>query len=141
VTQPRTVVLDNEAVQALADVRHRKHRRALAELEAVAALNFWREDTTRVVAPTAVRVEAGWDRTDPRAARVNRLHIDDAPLDGAAANLAAQLRTTLDVSVADAHLGAVLATTPGPHAVLTSDAEDVRRMADHLGMPVNVVRV
>ena len=136
--QTRTVVFDNEAVQALSDQRHRKHERALAAVMTLAGRKAQQEETAMLV-PTSVRVEAGWDRTAPGAATVNRLHIVDAPLDGAAADRASQLRASLGVSVADAHLGAVLATTPGPHAVLTSDAGDVRRMSDHVGAAVRIV--
>ena len=60
-SRPRTVVLDNEAVQALADPAHRKHRRVLAVVEAVAARHLRRSGSVRLVVPTSVRVEAGWD--------------------------------------------------------------------------------
>lgn len=90
--------------------------------------------------PTAVRVEAGWDRRAPHSAAVNRLQILDAPLDGAHADRAAVLRNTLDVSVADAHLGSTFAAL-GQCAVVTSDIEDMQRIADHLGVLVTVIRL
>lgn len=142
--QARTVVFDNEAVQALADPRHRKHRRVLAVVEAVAARNLRRAGTVRLVVPSAVRVEAGWDRRTPRAAALNRLRIDDAPLDTPLADRAAGIRSALAVSVADAHLAAALDTTVGPHALLTSDtddADDARRIRKHLGTAITVVPV
>lgn len=132
----RTVVLDNEAVQALIDVRHRKHRRALAVLEAMAARP---SAPPRLVVPTAVRVEAGWDRRAARAAVVNRLRVEDAPLDRQHADRAAAVRAAMGVSVADAHIAAVLDGMEGPLAVLTSDVEDVRRIATHAGIAVTVV--
>ena len=130
------LVLDNEAVQALLDPAHRKHRRALAFVEA--AVSRGRGGAAPVV-PTAVRVEAAWDRRAPGAAAINRLRITDAVLDRAAADRAAALVAALRVAVADAHIGAAVATMPGPCAVLTSDVDDVRRIAAHLDVPVRVV--
>jgi hypothetical protein len=132
-------VLDNEAVQALTDVRHRKHRRALAALEVVASGNLRKAGSVRLVVPAAVRVEAGWDRRQPEAAVINRFRADEEVLGGEAADRAASLRNALDLSVADAHLGAVVEAAGGPVAVLTSDPVDVRRIAAHVGGVVNVV--
>lgn len=141
-SQARTAVLDNEAIQALTDVRHRKHRHALAALEVVAAGNLRKAGSVRLVVPTAVRVEAGWDRrSSGPTVTLNRLRTDDAPLDRAAADRAAAVRSALDVSVADAHVGAVIQEAEGPVAVITSDAGDVRRIADHLGTAVTVVAI
>jgi len=142
VSQARTAVLDNEAIQALTDVRHRKHRSALAALEVVAAGNLRKAGSVRLVVPTAVRVEAGWDRrSSGRTITLNRLRTDDAPLDRAAADRAAALRNALHLSVADAHIGAVVQEAEGPVAVITSDGADVRRIADHVGTAVNVVTI
>lgn len=138
-TQARTVVLDNEAVQALLHPTHRKHRRALAFIEATAARNLRRAGTVRLVVPTAVRVEAGWDRRAGAAAAINRLRVEDSPLDSRAADLAVPVRADLGVSVTDAALAAVLATTPEPHAVITSDPGDLRAIADHLRTSTNIV--
>ena len=137
----RTVLLDKYAVQALIDPGHRKHRAALAIIEATAARNLRRAGTQRVVVPTTVRVEAGWDRRQPAAATINRLRVGDVALDGDAANRAAALRDRLEMSVADAHLGAVLAVTPAPVTVVTSDQEDVRRLARHLDVDVTIARL
>ena len=137
----RTVVFDNEAVQALVDVAHPKHRRVLAAVEATAVRNLRRVGTVHLVVPTAVRVEAGWDRRAGHSVAINRLRAADSSLDRDAADQAADIVTALGVSVADAHLGSVLATTPGPHSVLTSDEADVRRISGHTGIPVTVVVV
>lgn len=139
--QARTVILDNEAVQALADPAHPKHRRALAVIEVAAARNLRRAGAVRLIVPTCVRVEAGWNRGDPGAAVINRLRVDDVALDTFAANDAAAVRAVLGVSVADAHVGAVLGATDGPHAVLTSDAADLRRIAEHLGARPTVLTI
>ena len=70
-----TVFLDNEAVQSLMDTTHAKHRRALALVaglldQAGAGRHRARERAVPRV-PTAVRVEAGWDRRSPSAATAN----------------------------------------------------------------------
>lgn len=133
---PTHLVLDNEAVQALRDPVHRKHRRALAFVEAMVARG---RGGAAPVVPTAVRVEAAWDRRAAGAAPINRLRVTDAVLDRASADCAAALVAALRISVADAHTGAVVATMPAPCAVLTSDVDDVGRIARHLDLPVTVV--
>ncbi|MGH9243444.1 MAG: hypothetical protein ACRD29_03825 [Acidimicrobiales bacterium] len=45
----------------------------------------------RRVVPSAVRVEAGWDRSHPRAANANRLVKTDDLLDAGGADRAVQL--------------------------------------------------
>ncbi len=140
-TTARAVLLDNEAVQALTDPKHAKHRRALALVEATAARNLRRAGSQRLVVPTAVRVEAGWDRTAPRAAVVNRLRVRDHTLDSEAANRAASIRTALGVSVSDAHLGEALAVLGEPASAITSDTDDVRRTAAHIGVRPTIVRL
>lgn len=138
---PRSVVLDNEAVQALTDVAHGKHRRAMALVEAVAAKNRRRSGSPRLIVPTAVRVEAGWNRTAPSAAVLNRLRVTDHELDASTADTAASIRSALHVSVADAHLGAILVTAEEPVSVVTSDTKDVRRIGVHLGSKPTIVRL
>lgn len=138
-SRARSVVLDNEAVQAMLDPDHRKHRRVLAAVEAVTARSLRRAGSARLVVPTAVRVEAGWDRRAPGAAAINQLRVDDAPLDRPAADHAAGIRRALGVSAADAHLAAVIASTAGPVAVLTSDVADVHRIVGYLDADVTVV--
>ncbi|MCA1676225.1 MAG: hypothetical protein LC799_29975 [Actinobacteria bacterium] len=138
-SRARGVVLDNEAVQALLDPDHRKHRRVLAAVEAVTARALRRAGSTGLVVPTAVRVEAGWDRRAPGAAAINRMRVHDAPLDRPAADRAAGVRHALGVSVADAHLAAVIVSAAGPVAVLTSDVVDLRRIAGHLDADVTEV--
>lgn len=139
---PSTTVFDNEAVQALLDPHHRKHRLALFLAEGVMAQNASASfPPTRLVVPTSVRVEAGWDRTAPRAAVINRLEAEDRSLDAHTANTAARLRSALSVSVADAHLGAVVSGAEGPVAVITSDTADVAKMAAFTRTPVTIVRL
>jgi predicted nucleic acid-binding protein len=125
----RLVVLDNEAVQALADPADRKHRRVVSYAQVVASRKR-RAAAIEVVVPTAVRVEAGWDRTSPAWAFLNRLRIGDLPLDTAHASTAAAIRSRTGVSVADAHLGAVIQSAPADQiTVVTSDPADMRLMA------------
>lgn len=140
-SRPRTVVLDNEAVQALLDPKHRKHRRVLSSVESVASRNLTRAGSVALIVPATVRVEAGWDRRKARAAAINRVRAKDWPLDSEAADVAADVRVNTGVSVPDAHIAATIAATPGPHAVLTSDVDDLRTLRTYLGASVNIVRV
>jgi len=126
----RTVILDHEALAAMHDVHHPHHKRALAFVEANRPINR-KDRARRTVAPTAVRVEANWDRTSPAAATINRFRIEDVPLDGTAANLAATIHNDHHVSVADAHIGATIQRQPAAEeiVVLTSDPGDVGLVA------------
>ncbi len=93
-----------------------------------------------LVVPAAVRVEAGWDRTSPRWAFLNRLRITDVPLDAAHANAAAVIHEQAQVSVADAHIGATVRSVPDADiTVVTSDPADIRRVAGD--RPVTVVTI
>lgn len=126
----RAVVLDNEAAQALIDADHRKHRVVIAHLAAV-LVRRRRGKAVRAVVPTAVRVEAGWNRSDPVAAAANRFRVTDAPLDQATADVAADIVVRADVSVVDAHIGAVVRTVLAADdvVVLSSDPNDMVRVS------------
>ncbi|HUY52930.1 MAG TPA: hypothetical protein VMV92_45745 [Streptosporangiaceae bacterium] len=125
----RLVVLDNEAVQALRDPAHSKHRRVVSHVQVVASRKR-RAEAIGIVVPTAVRVEAGWDRTSPAWVFPNRLRIADSPLDTPSANTAAAIRARTGVSVADAHVGAVMRSAPDAQiTVITSDPGDMRQLA------------
>jgi predicted nucleic acid-binding protein len=133
----RLVLLDNEAVQALRNPAHRKHRRVLDEVR-ITGERKARARIVRVVVPAAVRVEAGWDRTAPAWAFINRFPIADIPLDTSHTDAAAGIARRTGVTVADAHLGAVIQATEADHiTVLTSDPGDMRRVAE--GRQVNIV--
>jgi predicted nucleic acid-binding protein len=133
------VVLDNEAVQALASPRHPKHQRVLGYMEAVERRKR-RATATSLLVPAAVRVEAGWDRTAAQWAFLNRLRIMDVSLDAAHANAAAAIHEQARVSVADAHVGATVRLAPNADiAVITSDPGDIRRVAGD--RPVTVVAI
>ncbi|MPY95716.1 MAG: hypothetical protein GEV08_22490 [Acidimicrobiia bacterium] len=133
----RTVILDNEAVRALMSVRHPKHAKVLAHVQVVASRKR-RAVPMRVVVPTAVRVEAGWDRTDPDATFINRLRITDSALGAKAADHAAATRSVHGVSVADAHIGAVIADAAlaGAVAVVSSDPADMRAVAGTVAVTI-----
>lgn len=123
------VLLDNEAVQALGSPRHPKHRRVLAHVQVIAQRKR-RAVQTCISVPTTVRVEAGWDRNSASWSFANLLRITDEPLDTAQANTAASIRQGSEVSVADAHLGAVIRSAGADRvAVITSDPADVRAVA------------
>jgi hypothetical protein len=136
----RAVVLDNEAVQALRDEGHPKHRKVLAHLAGIVGRRRRGREVSAVV-PTSVRVEAGWDRTRPAAAAINRLRIADHVLDASTANVAAAITDGLPgVSVADAHVGAAIRSlTHDEIVVLTSDPDDIARVAGD--RPVRTVHV
>jgi hypothetical protein len=120
----RTIVLDNEAVQALADSTHVKHRTVVAHLAGAVARRR-RGTFVDTVVPTTVRVEAGWDRSAPGAAAINRFRLRDHVLDATAANLAASIQGRCGLGPADAHIGAaVRSVSSGDVAVLTSDPSD-----------------
>lgn len=139
-TPPRTVVLDNEAVQALRSRTHPKHARVIAHVQVVAQRKR-KAIPLDVVVPTAVRVETGWDRRAPAAALINHLRISDAPLDTTIVNVAAEITGRLQVSVADAHIGAVVRAVAdhGHVAIITSDPNDMAAVTDPV--PVTIVSI
>jgi len=121
----RTVVFDNEAVQALTDPTHAKHRTVVAHLAGAVARRR-RGAVVDAVVPTTVRVEAGWDRSTPGAAAINRFRVRDHVLDAPAANLAASIHRRCGLGPADAHIGAtVRSVSSGDVVVLTSDPADI----------------
>lgn len=141
--RPGTVIVDSEAVDALADHRHPKHREALAYIE-VTNERRTRNERLRVVVPTAVRVEARWDRRAPSAANLNRLcRAADHPLDTNAADRAAELvglvpgSSVVDAAVAQA----AEAAESAPTTVVTSDEEDFRDLAAHLTRPIVIAHL
>lgn len=125
----RAVVLDNQAVGALRDPRHAGHRTVLAHLQGVVHRRR-RGASVVVVVPTAVRVEAGWDRTDPASAGLNRFRVEDRVLDTPTADLAAGIHARTHTGVADAHVGATVRRLPdGDVVVLSSDPGDMTLVA------------
>ena len=93
-----------------------------------------------MVVPTAVRVEAGWDRTSPAWVFPNRLRIADSLLDTVSANTAAGIRDRIGVSVADSHIGAVIqSASTGQITVVTSDPGDMRLVAGDKNITVAVI--
>lgn len=132
----RLVVLDNEAVQALRDPAHSKHRRVVSHVQVVVSRKR-RAETIGIVVPTAVRVEAGWDRTSSAWAFPNRLRIADSSLDTPSANAAAAIHARTRVSVADAHVGAVMRSGQDAHlTVITSDPGDMRQLAEDVDVTI-----
>jgi hypothetical protein len=122
------VLLDNEAVQALANPAHPKHAHVVSHVQVVASRKR-RAIPVTVAVPTAIRVEAGWNRSSPVWAFLNRLRIADVPLDTSYANAGASIRHALQVSVADAHIGAVVEAASAERiTIITSDPSEMRRM-------------
>ena len=133
--KPLLILLDNEAVQALIDTRHTKHADALAFVEAD-LVGKQAKGAISLHIPTAVRVEAEWDRTS-RSVHVPRVRFHDMPLGAGTANVAARVKTGNTVSVADAHLGAEIANaaTDQRICVITSDHTDPAAMAASVNRP------
>jgi hypothetical protein len=134
------VLLDSEAVQALGNPRHPKHRKVVDQTQLV-TLRKARQREISIAVPVTIRVEAGWDRTAAAWAFANKLRIADVPLDTTQANRAAGVRTRTGVSVADAHIGAAVQTAAesAEVAVLTSDPGDIRAVAE--GRRVKVIAI
>lgn len=133
------VVLDSEAVQALANPTHPKHRELVSQAQVVASQKR-RAAEIQFVVPTTVRVEAGWDRTLPAWSFPNRLRIADAPLDAVHANAAAAIRNRTRVSVADAHVGAVIESARADRiTIVSSDPDDMRLVAGSRDVSIVVV--
>jgi hypothetical protein len=133
------VVLDCEAVQALQDPGHPKHRHVVSQAQVV-AYRKRRAATIQMVVPTAVRAEAGWDRTSRAWVLPNRLRIADSSLVTASANIAASIRDRTGVSVSDSHVGAVIQSAPHSQITLvTSDPGDMRLVAGDKNITVAVI--
>lgn len=133
------VLLDKEAVQSLGVAEHPKHRRVLSHIQVVTQRKR-RAVQVDIQVPAAVRVEAGWDRSAPSWAFANRLRIGDGILDAGQANIAASIRERTDVSVADAHLSAMIQSTRAEQiTVLTSDPSDTRAVAGD--RPITIVTI
>ena len=136
-----TVILDAEAADALSSVHHPKHLVALSFVEGLAQRRQ-RRPSIKVLVPVAVRVEAGWDRSSPAAAIVNRVSgARDVSLTGAAADRAAELRMALDVSVVDVTVAEAAESAAQPVVIVTSDVRDMTALAAHVKGDVRVVAI
>jgi hypothetical protein len=136
----RHLVLDNAAASALLSPRKRDPRRK-AVVDAIVAANG------RRLVPTAVRGEAGWDRTAPGAANANRLlgAGADVALDGTAGNRVVQLRAAVPTaSVVDATVAGA-AEQAGQDGnvveVLTSDLKDLRALAGSVDASLEITKI
>ena len=135
----RSIVLDNEAVQALTDASSPKHRVVVAHLAGAVARRR-RGRVVELVVPTAVRVEAAWDRTTPSAAAINRFGVRDHVLDSPCADLAARIQSATSTGVADAHIGATVRSLSSSEiVVLTSDPTDIAAVCSP--SPVRIVNL
>lgn len=121
-------MLDNEALQALATPDHAKHRSLVRFLEAANTRNRRTPGSVAVVAPTAVRVEAGIDRRSPSTASLARHRVVDVALDSRRADRAVALRgaggSAVDACVAEVAASVLDADV----TVLTADLTDLPRL-------------
>ena len=140
----RILVLDNEALQAVADRDHPKHTRMLAVLEARTERGDRRPGDVQVLTTTTVRVEALIDRRVPKTARLNRLRVLDVALDGARADRAATLRHQAGGAVADATVAEAAISAAGDGAdvtVYTADLSDLPALMAVRVLRVRIVRI
>ncbi len=120
------IVLDNEAIQALSNQSHPKHRRLLALIERYRQ-HLEQGSRVSLIVPTTVRVEAMIDRQEPKASFVNRIVNQDHLLDSKYADRAAELRNDFSfLSVTDAHIAAIATLSDAEVVVITSDVKDFR---------------
>lgn len=123
------ILLDSEAVNALAHRSHPKHAKVVSQAQLIATRRTRRHEFN-VAVPVSVRVEAGWDRAASEWTFANRFRIADIALDGAAVDAAARIRARTGASVTDAHLGAAIQLAAADHVtVITSDPGDMRAVA------------
>jgi len=141
VLSDHTLVLDNEAAQGLADVRHPKHRSILAYVDARARRAGRRRLSPSILLLTVVRVEAALDRRAPSTTALGRMRVRDVPLDGPRADHAVELRARAGGSAVDACVAEVAASEPGPVTVLTADLTDVPALLAAAGSRALVRRV
>lgn len=133
----RHLVVDNQAVTALLSTATTDPTRAEV-LTAVMAAGG------RCVAPTAVRAEADWARSDPVAANANRLIPFDDPLDRPGADRDVELRRTVPTaSLVDAAVAVAVERLPAADVVevLTSDPRDLEALTDRLDTNVEIRRI
>ena len=120
------IVLDNEAIQALSNQSHPKHRRLLALIERYRQ-HLEQGSRVSLIVPTTVRVEAMINRQEPKASFVNRIVNQDHVLDSKYAYLAAELRNDFSfLSVADAHIAAIAILSDTEVVIITSDVKNFR---------------
>lgn len=134
-----SLVLDNEALQALADLRHPKHR---VMLEKIAAVKYEsaRGASVRVVTPTAVRVEALVSRQSTGTASLGRFHVQDIALDATRADRCIALAGAASATAVDATVAETAESEARTRrvSVCTSDVEDLARLTAHVA---NAARV
>lgn len=136
------LVLDNEAVQSLVDAAHAKHREVLALLEARTQRNSRSAGSVVALVPTAVRVEAGADRSAAGANALGRLRVADVELTSGRADAAARLRSAAGGSTEDATVAEAAASHAGSRVtVLTADLTDLPRLLAAAGSDAHCVRV
>lgn len=141
-TRPSTIILDCEAVQALQDVDHPKHSEALAIIQVVNERRRRQVAGHRIIVPVAVRVEAGWDRGHRASAHINWLtRAADWALTTERSDHATRIRIDAAVSVVDATIGQAASECPAPVTIVTSDVEDMTRLAGQLRRDVRVAQL
>lgn len=135
------LVFDNEAAQALVDLRHRKHR-AVMKFVTAHGIRAGRQRTgLALLLPTVVRVEAGLDRRATTTTALGRLRVRDVVLDSGRADRAVALRRVAPGSVVDACVAEVAAAQEGTVTVLTADLTDIPALLAAVSSSARVHRV
>lgn len=133
------LVLDNEALQALADPRHPKHR---VMLEKIAAVKYESERgaSVRVVTPTAVRVEALVSRQTAVTAALGRFNVQDIALDSTRADRCVALAAAATATAVDATVAAAAESEAHTRqvTVYTSDVGDLTRLIEQVSNSARV---
>lgn len=129
----QSVVLDNEPLQALADVAHPKHKAMLTKIRAVQH-EAAQGRSVRVVTTTAVRVEALVSRQAPGAAGLGLFRVRDVPLDARRADRCVSIARASSSTTVDVTVGQVAEeeAAAGVVTVYTSDLTDIARIVGHV---------
>ena len=119
-------MLDNEAVQALAQPHHPRHRHLLAVLEAGFLRGGHPSTAAAIVTPTPVRLEAGLARA--AHANLGRFRVGDVGLTTARTDRCIAVRAAAGGSLVDASVAQAAeehADTGRRVTVFTSDLTDL----------------
>lgn len=133
------MVLDHEAVQALADRHHPKHRVLLEKLAAV-RYESGRGASVRVVTTTAVRVEARVARRAAGSAALGSFRVQDVSLDPTRADRCVALSTAASATAVDATVAEAAEDEARLRlvSVYTSDVADLTRLVAHAGTSARI---
>ncbi len=139
------VVLDNEAAQALLIAGHPKRAKVMSFLQEANERARGRRSKSRrpdVYVPVMVRVEAGWIRRQSGSAEINRAsRATDVEVDTVRADAIGKLRSSLNATPIDASVLQAATDLQRPTTILTSDVDDMVRLASALDGEIRIERI